>query len=416
MGMTDQTVLPKKPAPATLIFILSSAFLFAMGLGLLLPILPYLVGRYVPDPTALAATVSWLSVSYAACAFFSAPVLGALSDRYGRRPVLLISLLGSAIGYFIFGWAGTLALMFVGRIIDGITAGNFSANFGMLADSTAPEERGKYFGQIGAAIGGGFILGPALGGLISHISLEAPVFVAAGLCLLNLLWGVLFVPETLHTEQRSKGLSIQSFNPFSQILELLAIPHIRRLLLSSTLFMLPFAMMQILLGVLLKTSLNWGPAQTSTVFMVVGVSDIVVQGLLLGWLISKLGDMGVARLGLGLGLFGLLGMGLLVGFPSSGLVYASVLAFAIGEGIFTATVGALLSQAAGEQQGKVQGGSQALGSAAQVVGPLIGGQLSSRAGIAVPFYAGIVLVALAGMALQQGSSASGKAPATLPEI
>jgi MFS transporter, DHA1 family, tetracycline resistance protein len=198
--MTEHTVLPKKPPTATLVFILSSAFLFAMGIGLLGPVLPYLVGRYVPDPAALAATVSWLSVSYAFCAFFAAPLLGALSDRYGRKPVMLISLLGSAIGYFIFGWAGTLTLMFVGRIIDGITAGNFSANFGMLADSTEPEERGKYFGQIGAAIGGGFILGPALGGLVSQISLEAPVFVAAGLCLLNLLWGVLFVPETLNPE------------------------------------------------------------------------------------------------------------------------------------------------------------------------------------------------------------------------
>jgi MFS transporter, DHA1 family, tetracycline resistance protein len=175
-------------------------------------------------------------------------------------------------------------------------------------------------------------------------------------------------------------------------------------------------MMQTLFGVLLKTTLNWDSGQLSTVFIVVGLSDIVVQGLLLGWLINKLGEMGVARAGLALGICGLLGMGLLVPLPSSVLAYGAVLAFAIGEGVFTAIIGSLVSQAAGEQQGKVQGGSQALSSAAQVVGPLIGGQLASRVGIAVPFYAGMVLVALAGAALQKGSSAGGETPITIPEI
>jgi len=374
-----------------------------MGIGLVGPVLPYIVGRYVSDPAALTSTVSWLAVCYSLCAFFAAPLLGAASDRFGRRPVLLLSLLGSAVGYAVFGWAGALPLLFLGRILDGITAGNFSALFGMLADSTAPEQRGKYFGQMGAAVGGGFILGPAIGGLASRISLETPLFLAAGLCLLNLLWGLLFVPETHPRGKRSKATPLKALNPFTQILELLSVPHIRRLIVSSTLFILPFAMMQTLLGVLLKTSLNWGADQTSTVFIVVGVSDILVQGLLLGWLIKSLGELGVARLGLGLGVFGFLGMALLVPLPSSALVYASVLAFAIGEGIFTAIMNTLLSQAAGEEaQGKVQGGSQALSSAAQVVGPLVGGQLSSKVGASVPFYAGAGLVVLAGLALQQG--------------
>jgi len=226
----------------------------------------------------------------------------------------------------------------------------------------------------------------------------------------RLLWGLFLVPETLPLEKRSKATPLKALNPFTQILELLALPHIRRLIVSSTLFVLPFAMMQTLLGVLLKTSLNWGPDQTSTVFIVVGVSDILVQGLLLGWLIQSLGELGVARLGLSLGVFGFLGMALLIPLPSSALVYASVLAFAIGEGIFTAIMNTLLSQAAGEEaQGKVQGGSQALSSAAQVVGPLFGGQLSSRVGASVPFYVGSALVALAGFALQGGVERSSTA-------
>jgi len=385
-----------------------------MGIGLVGPVLPYIVGRYVRDPGALTSVVSLLAVSYSLCAFFAAPLLGTMSDHFGRRPVLLVSLLGSAVGYAVFGWAGALPLLFLGRVLDGISAGNFSALFGMLADCTAPEQRGKYFGQMGAAIGGGFILGPAIGGLASKISLETPLFLAAGLCLLNLLWGLLFVPETHLPEKHSKATPLHQLNPFTQILELLRIPHIRRLILSSTLFVLPFAMMQTLLGVLLKNSLGWGPDQTSTVFIVVGVSDILVQGLLLGWLIKSLGEMGVARLGLGLGVFGFLGMALLVPLPSSALVYAAVLAFAIGEGIFTAIMNTLLSQAAGEEaQGQVQGGSQALSSAAQVVGPLVGGQLSSRVGASVPFYVGSVLVMLAGLALQGGVRRSSKASQSL---
>ena len=293
--------------------------------------------------------------------------LGALSDRYGRRPVLLVSLLGSAVGYALFGIGGALWVLFLGRIVDGLTAGNFSAIFGMLGDSTAPEERGQHFGGIGAAAGGGFILGPAIGGLASKISLETPFFIAAGLTILNSLWGYFFVPESLKPQNRSFELQWAQLNPFTQIAGLFEITALRWLLVAGVLFMIPFAMMQTTLAVLLKDSLNWGADQTSLVFIVVGISDIAVQGLLLALLLKTFGERRVAIGALLIAVCGLVGMALLPVIPNAVLVFSSVIAFAVGEGVFTATLGSLLSQSVGPtMQGRVQGGNQALQSLTQV--------------------------------------------------
>jgi DHA1 family tetracycline resistance protein-like MFS transporter len=388
-----------------LFFLYATAFLTTMGMGLVGPVLPYLVGRFVGDPNALAGTVSALMASYALCAFIAAPAFGILADRYGRRPVLLVSLAGSAIGYIVFGLAGALPMLFLGRIVDGLTAGNFSALFGMLADTTQPEERGPIFARLGAVLGGGTILGPAVGGLASHISLEAPVYIAAALCLLTVAWGYFLAPETHTLERTPAPVRLAQLNPFTQIAELLAVTQLRPLLLAGALFMLPFAMMQGLFGVQLKTALGWGPDLTSTVFVAVGVSDILVQGLFLGWLQRRFGELPVARGALLLGIAGLIGQGLLSIVPSSLLAYSGVLMFAIGEGMFSTTLRTLLSQAAGDAQGKVQGGNQALNAGAQVVGPLAGGSLASSAGVSLPFYVGAGLVALAGLALGNARAA-----------
>lgn len=384
-----------------------------MGFGLVGPVLPYLVGRWVSDPSQLALTVSLLSVSYAGCAFIASPLLGALSDRYGRRPVLLFSLLGSAIGYALFGIGGALWMLFLGRIMDGLTAGNFSAIFGMLIDSTAPEERGKHFGWIGAAFGGGFIVGPAIGGLASKVSLETPFFIAAGLTLLNLLWGYFFVPESLKPQNRSLELQWAQLNPFTQIAGLFGITALRWLLVVGVLFMIPFAMMQTTLAVLLKDSLGWGVDQTSLVFIIVGISDIAVQGLLLALLLKTFGERRVAIGALFIAVCGLVGMALLPSIPNAVLVFSSVIAFAVGEGVFTATLGSLLSQSAGPtMQGRVQGGNQALQSLTQVGGPLLSGALYSRVSSGAPFWASAGMVLLGAITLLMGNAA----PSPKPEL
>ncbi|THF69428.1 TCR/Tet family MFS transporter [Deinococcus sp. Arct2-2] len=383
------TAAPKAP----LLFMLITAFLFAMGIGLVFPVLPFIVASYVPNVGQQAAVIGLLGAAYALCSFFSSPVLGALSDAYGRRPVLMLSLLGSGIGYLVFGLGGSLWVLFLGRIIDGLCAGGLSAIFGYVADTTSEEDRGKVFGQIGATVGAGFIIGPAIGGLASHISLNAPMFLAAGVSILNLLWGAFILPESLPPERRSKHLNASHLNPLRQLAGALAYPVVRHLVYVSVLFTLPFSIMQIALSLLGRDTLGWGPAQMSTVFIAVGCCDIVAQGFLLPYLLKALKERGVAQLGLLLGVVGVVCMALLPLLPYAGLLYVSVVFFAVGEGIFNAAQGTLISLAApAEAQGQVQGGAQAFGSLAQVVGPLSGGALYSRFGPAATFGAGVVLV------------------------
>ncbi|WP_412027378.1 MFS transporter [Deinococcus yunweiensis] len=394
------------PRRAPLLFLLTTAFLFSIGLSLVFPVLPFIVTQYVPEVSQQASVIGWLGAVFALLSFLSAPVMGALSDAYGRRPVLILSLLGSAVGYVLFGVGGSLWILFLGRAIDGLTAGGMSALFGYLADVTPEEDRGKVFGQIGAVIGAGFILGPALGGALSTISLSAPMFVAAGVCVLNALWGTFFLPESLAPERRQRHFDAAHLNPVSSLRAALAFPAVRRLVSVSVLFLLPFTIMQTVLALLGRDVMHWGPTQLGTVFMVVGVCDIIAQGGLLPLLLRRLGERGVAQLGLALGAVGTAGLALLTIWPSVVLLYAATIGLAVGEGIFTASLNALLSNAApADAQGRVQGGAQSMNSLAQVVGPLAAGPLYARTGGVGTFGAstGLILLALGVLVSQRGS-------------
>ena len=400
------------PQKVPLLFLLVTAFLFAMGISLVFPVLPFIVARYVPQVSQQAIVIGLLGAAYAFLSFFSAPVLGALSDAYGRRPILILSLLGSAIGYVLFGIGGSLWMLFVGRIIEGLFAGGFGALFGYVADITPEEERGKVFGQIGATTGAAFILGPALGGLASHLSLSAPMFLAAGVCALNALWGLFVLPESLPVSRRSKHFDASHLNPLRQLSGALAYPAVRRLVTVSVMFLLPMSVMQVTVALLGRDTLGWGPSQASTLFILVGATDIVAQGFLLPFLIKALKERGVAILGLSLGTAGMLGLALLPVFPHAALLYVATLFFAVGEGIFTAAQNTLISIAApAEAQGQVQGGAESFGSLAQVAGPLGGGQLYSRFGPGATFgtAAALVLAALGILIGQKPLAAGGEA-------
>jgi multidrug resistance protein len=179
-----------------------SMFLDFTGHTIIIPVVPFLVGRYVPA-TSVALMVGLIISAYALCQFAAAPLLGALSDRFGRRPILLVSLLGSIVGYVIFGLGGALWVLFAGRIIDGLTGGNISTLFAYVADVTEPSKRGRTYGLLGAAGGFGFIVGPVLGGLFGHFSLSAPVFIAALLTSANVAWASFALPESLPREKRA---------------------------------------------------------------------------------------------------------------------------------------------------------------------------------------------------------------------
>jgi len=379
--------------PRTLLwFLVCTVFLGAMGIGLVNPIVPYLVERFAAQRD-LALVLGLLAISYSGAAFLAAPALGALSDRFGRRPVLLLSVLGSAVGYALFGAANAIWLLIVGRLIDGLTAGNFSAAFAAVGDSTRPEDRGRCFGYLGASAGAGLIAGPAVGGLLARFGPAAPLYFAATLCLMNALFGFFFMPETRASDARSEPLSLVHLNPLSQLRLLLELPALRPLLTASVLFTIPFAMMTTLLALLSKDRLAWTATQASTVFIAVGLCDVAVQGALLGRVLQRLGERRAALLGLALAASGLAGMALVSALPSAWLMFAAVVAFAVGEGIFTACLSALLSLAAGpEAQGRVQGGSQGLQSLTQIAGPLVGGLLYAKIHPAMPFALGAALL------------------------
>jgi DHA1 family tetracycline resistance protein-like MFS transporter len=380
---------------AALAFLLATSFLGAMGIGLVAPVLPFLVARYA-EPAQVAALVGVLSASYAAAAFVAAPILGTLGDRFGRKPILVVSLFGSSAGYLIFGCAGAFWMLVVGRLVDGFTAGNFSTVFAALSDRTAPDARGRVFGYVGAAAGAGIIAGPAIGGLLARLGTSAPFYVAAAIACANAIFGMLFMQETRPRDRAIAPLTLAQLNPIAQLRSVMAMREVRPLLWSSMLFTIPFAMMGALIGVLAKDSLHWSPTAVSTVFIVVGVCDVAVQGFALGRLSRRVGERRAAVIGLGLCALGTAGMAAVTALASSTVLVVAVGAFAIGEGIFTACLASAISKRASEEhQGRVQGGSQSLQSAMQVCGPIVGGLLYTSIAPAAPYVLGVAFVMLA---------------------
>lgn len=379
-----------------ILLLLSSVFLFGLSLSLVFPVLPFIVARYVADSGRQSVVIGLLAATTSLLAFFGSPVLGALSDAFGRRPVILLALLGSAFGYLLFGIGGSLAMLFLGRAVDGVAAGGMGALFAYIADSTDEKHRARAFGQVGATVGVAMILGPAVGGLLAHFGTSAPVFVAAGVTLLNVLWVLLALPETLTPDRRRADFQVRHLNPLLQLKNALSSPPVRRLVTVSALFTLPFSLMQVALPIMARDLLRWGPEQVGTVLMLVGGCDIVAQGFLLPFLVRALGEGRVARMGLALGVIGMVGLALLPLHPLALLLYLSVLLLALGEGVYTACMTSLVSLAIPDsEQGRVQGGAQAVGELAQVAGPLLSGQLYARLGPAATFAAGAAAVALA---------------------
>jgi DHA1 family tetracycline resistance protein-like MFS transporter len=386
----------RTPGRQTITFLVVTAFLNTMGAGILSPVLPFIVQQYVGNQHTLATVVGWLVAVYALCQFVAAPGLGLLSDRFGRRPLLLICLLGSAIGYALFGLGGALWVLFLGRIIDGLTGGNVSILFAYIGDISTPEERTKYFGLFGAAAGLGFIVGPVIGGFTSQVSYSAPVYIAAAVFVATTVWGYFNFPESLSKEHRVAYTSLAELNPFKQLRKVFAISQLRWLLLATFFFSFPFAVFASITTVLLKDSLGWSPVNIGLIYFVVGAGDILMQGVLIGRILPVFGEVKLTIGGLVCEMIAYLLIGLIAFVPSQLFLWVGIVFYIVGSGLLEPSLGGLISRAAGpRQQGIVQGGSQSIQSLARILGPVCGGVLYAQFGHATPYWSGAVIVGLA---------------------
>jgi DHA1 family tetracycline resistance protein-like MFS transporter len=390
----------RRPA---IIFILATLFLDVLGIGLVIPVMPKLVEEFQGGNVSTAAgTMGLLAAIYSLMQFLFAPLLGSLSDRFGRRPILLASLLGSGLDYLLLAWAPSISWFFLGRLVSGITGASFSTASAYIADVSPPEKRAQSFGLIGAAFGIGFIAGPVLGGVLSNFSLRLPFIAAAVLTLVNWLFGLLAVPESLPQEQR-RAFAWRRANPVGSLLALRNYPV--ALGLTSTLFLVYLAH-NTMPGIwVLYTGYryHWNAAETGVSLAMIGIVAALVQGGLVRIIIPRFGERKALVTGLIISSCNLAGYGL----ASQGwMIYVIMLAGSLGA-IGGPALQSLISKSVpGNEQGAVQGALSSLANVASLIGQpmattLFGYFISPKAPWFIPGAAFFIsaLLMLAGMML-----------------
>lgn len=352
--------------------ILSIALLNAIGLTIVFPLFPFLISLYVPAEN-VALYLGVLISIYAVCKFFMAPIMGGLSDHCGRKPILLFSLLATAISYFILGIGGALWALFLGRIVAGIAAGDISALYAYVADSTQGKERTKLYGYLGAANGIGFMVGPAFGGILGIESISLPFYIAGGISIVTALFIYLLLPETLQEEKRTKKVTVHAFNPFSHFKDILSLKTARRVFILGAYFFIALLVYQSNISVYLKDIFAWGPAQIGIFLALVGLCDIVSRAILLPRLLvfseKRIIVGGLVLMIVGFSfivLSGYLGM--------ASMLWISIVLITIGEGLFDPSYNNMLSHSVSDnKQGQLQGVNQALHSSYEIFAPLAAG-------------------------------------------
>jgi DHA1 family tetracycline resistance protein-like MFS transporter len=380
--------MAKSRSPLVIIFI--TIFIDLVGFGIVIPVLPLYVKEYGASETVVGV----LLASYSVMQFIFAPILGRLSDRVGRRPVLLLSLIGTSLGFLLmgmahvipvgvslFGLAPTLIWLFLARIIDGISGGNISTAQAYIADVTSPEERSKGMGLIGAAFGLGFIFGPAIGGLMSHFSPEAPFFFAAALAAANATALYFLLPESLSAEHRNEARRRLTI---SQVLEEAGSWQLKAVMGTYFFATLAFAMLTATYALFANNRFHFDVTHTGYMFTYVGVLGAIIQGGLLGRLVKVFGEKTLAVIGtfiFAVSLFALpLSTSLLM------LLLAST-GIAIGNSFVTPTLNGLASKSVSPAlQGRVLGVMASVASLARIFGPVLGGWLLSRDPDISPYY------------------------------
>jgi DHA1 family tetracycline resistance protein-like MFS transporter len=349
-------------------FIFVTILLDMFALGLIMPILPKLVESFVDNDTASAARIFGLfGTAWALMQFFFSPILGGLSDRFGRRPVVLLSNFGLALDYVLMALAPSLSWLFVGRVISGITSASVSTAFAYIADITPVERRAAVFGKVGAAFGAGFIIGPAVGGLLGGQDPRLPFWVAAALSFANALYGLLILPESLPRDRRSP-FRWKSANPIGALRLLRSNPALARLSVVNFIAQLAHVVLPSTFVLYATYRYGWNAATVGLTLAMVGICAMAVQGLAIGPIVKRFGERRALLLGLGCGAVGFLIFG---AAPSGVLFWLGIPVMALW-GIAGAATQALTTRlVAPDQQGQLQGATTSVQSVSQLLGPFL---------------------------------------------
>lgn len=382
------------PTRAAFAFVFVTVMLDMLALGIMVPVLPKLIVAFEGGDVARAARVSGLfGFIWAAMQFVVSPALGALSDRFGRRPVILLSNFGMALDYVLMAWAPTLGWLFLGRILSGVTAATVSTAGAYIADVTPVERRARSYGILGAAFGLGFVIGPAVGGLLGAIDLRLPFWVCAGLSLLNFLYGLFVLPESLPPERRAVGAWA---NPLSGLKVLTGSREVRWLAGAAFLFYLAHEALPAVFVLYTDHAFHWDAGQVGLALGAVGVCSMLVSAVLVGRLVARLGERWTMRIGIvsvGLGFL------LQAVAPAQGVFVAAIPFVALG-GLTSPALQAVLSKRVdASAQGRLQGAISSLRGVAGMIGPLLFTQVFSGALDVFPGAPWLVGALLFGLAL-----------------
>jgi DHA1 family tetracycline resistance protein-like MFS transporter len=357
-----------KRSPLVVIF--TTVFIDLVGFGIVIPVLPFYAEgtRFNATPR----TVGLLFASYSVMQLIFSPILGRLSDKYGRRPVLLISIIGTGIGFLFLGFATTLWMLFVGRILDGITGGNISTAQAYIADITTKEDRAKGMGLLGAAFGLGFIFGPAIGGILSQWGVAVPFLFAAGLCFANATLLYFTLPETVTADHPART-SAAGGRGLAQLIESLRQPRLGFVLIIYFMFIVAFSIMTTTFSLYTMFRFGYDAKHNGYLFAYVGIIAVIIQGGLIGRLVKRFGELPLVMVG------ALFFAGSLFAVPFVGPAAGGLLALLIGGGIFSAgnslatpSLNSLASKSAGRgEQGGILGVTQSVASLARAVGPTL---------------------------------------------
>ncbi|MFW2828802.1 TCR/Tet family MFS transporter [Sphingomonas sp. ID0503] len=369
-------------------FIFVTAVLDIMAMGLVIPVLPQLIVEFTGSEADAGFWNGALVAIWAAMQFLCSPVIGSISDRYGRRPTILVSAAGLSIDWALMALAPNLWWLAVGRAIGGVTSSSFTAIYAYMADITAPEDRARAFGLISAAFSAGFVAGPALGGLLGTFGPRVPFWVAAALSALAFVYGLFILPESLPREKRM-AFSWARANPFGALKLLLSHPELTGL--ATVNFALYFAhhVFSAVFVLYAGHRYGWGVFEVGMLLAFVGVLDVVMQGLIVGRVVKRLGDRRTMVIGLAMGAVGLACMGL----ANTGLLFALAMIPNAFWGLAMPTIQSLMTARVSEsEQGQLQGANNSVGAIAGVASPLFFGWLY---GVTVDDHPGISLLVAA---------------------